>query len=120
MSNIPTDRQCRCETQKWTIDEKKTGVLRFADQNLRRDGDIQVVDNKLIVKLNNGKGGGCYPDDVLSVVRDIYDSFDTKDDETIKIIKLLNQAIELADCRALKRHGYSWNKEEADYLPPYL
>ena len=117
---IPTDRECRCETQKWAIDEKKTGVLKFADQALRRDGDILISDNKLLIHFNLGGCGGCYPDDVLGVIRDIYESFPDKDDATLQIIKALNMAIQVADIRAMKKHGYYWSKEEADYVPPYI
>lgn len=68
---IPCDRQCRTEPQHYKLDYDKTGLLLAEDGDLRRDGDISVDESTLFVRFNNGSHG-CYPDDVIAVVRDLY------------------------------------------------
>ncbi len=50
----------------------------------------------------------------------MYLQFETRDDLTEEVIQLLQTCIDKMDQRAVKRHGYSWNKEEADFVPGYL
>ncbi len=54
MTNIPTDRECRCNPQKYELDKSKTGVLKICDGSLRRDGDISIQGSMLVAKMNDG------------------------------------------------------------------
>ena len=56
----------------------------------------------------------------MAFIRDMYSSYTYIDEETKLIILHLQKAIEIADQRALNRHGYSGSEEEQKYKPPYL
>lgn len=115
---MKTSRELRCEPQYWEIDEnKKNNVLKFKNGYLTKN--IQVSENKLVFNFKEENCGGCYPDDALALIRDIYLSF-ALDEKTKQAVEHIQKAIELMDQRALEKHGYSDSKEEQDFKPTYL
>lgn len=112
-------RKLRCEPQNWEKDEAKSkDVLQFKDGKLTKN--IEVSGNKLIVNFKKDGSGGCYPDDLIAVIRDIMLTFRSESDDFNKTtIEHLQRAIESADKRAESRHGYSGDEEEKNYVPDY-
>lgn len=115
---MKTSRELRCEPQKWEIDKNKEGVLKFKDGMLKKN--VHVEGCKLVFTCNRPNAGGCYPDDMLATIRDIYLSFGTVDTHTQTALLKIQEAINMLDQRAVEKHGYSNSKEEMNYVPPYL
>nr|QYA18542.1 hypothetical protein KOM_12_273 [Clandestinovirus] len=121
-SNWPHgSRQRRLETQTWATetDRPKNGVIRWKDGQLF-DG-ASVEGNVLKFAMNDGNDG-LYPDDIVGVLRDLYQSFvnfNPNDHYNVKILQHLQSAIELADRRAMERHGYSGSERERTYQVSY-
>jgi len=114
-------RECRCELQKWEIDEdKKKDVLKFKNGHLGSEY-INVEGNKLIFTMKSKDERGVYPDDVLAIVRDILFSYKgPKADQYTKFaICSVTNAISSLDKRAFEKHGYSRSEEQAKYVPPW-
>ncbi len=64
------DRILRNEKQDYTVDDGKIGIFKWADGILRRNGSISVKGLDLTFVMT-GKDG-CYLDDVMAVLRDLY------------------------------------------------
>ena len=103
--------RCSKTQNRW----KKKGVLKFEDGKLGK----HVEGEEMHIKFN-GEDSGCYPDDVIGVIRDVLCSFENPDKYTVEAISLLQKAIEVLDKRAVEKHGYSWSENEKNYTPPYL
>lgn len=109
-------RQLRCEPQSWPTDSNKEGTMRLADGNLGRH--IEIKNSDLVAHFNDGKKG-CFVDDVLARLRDILIARPNKSKRHLKAIELIQLAIGELDTHAVETHGYSWDQEERDYVPPY-
>ena len=117
--DIPCARICRMERLPWERDREKRGVLQLKDQMLRRDGSIKVDGPELLIYFNDRRRG-CYPDDAIAAILDIYCTYENPDAYTVEIMKKLEEVLVLADKRACERHGYSGDAEEKEYIPDYL
>lgn len=114
-------RQRRLETQKWSVDatESKQGVIRWKSGELFPGATVEG--NVLKFTMNDGENG-LYPDDVLGVLRDLYQVYvdsNPKDTFNVEIVEHLQKAIETADKRAVSRHGYSGSDRERTYQVNY-
>lgn len=70
---LAADRILRLEKQDYEVDEKKTGIFNWKDAKLRRNGSI-FVEGKTLTFVMTGMEG-CYLDDVMAVLRDLYRHF---------------------------------------------
>lgn len=116
--------------KKWKLAEQgdlavksivKTGVLKFVDQCHRRDPNAIVTkDNEFCFNMALPFMDGAYPDDMMTITRDLYESFENPDEDTLLIKMLLQFAIEVADKRAFRKHKFSKSPEEAKFKPNYM
>lgn len=114
----PTDRERRCEGHHWAIDpNKEKDVLVFADGKLTKH--ITVKSNVMTIEFNKN-GEGCYPDDVVAILRDMLVGYKNKDTYTQQAIVSLTDVIHTLDERASKKHGFSGCEREMMYVPPYM
>lgn len=116
---MATSRQLRCEPQKWEVDQnKKSDVLKFKDGMIRNN--VFVLNNVLSFVCKRRDGFGCYPDDMLAIIRDVLMSYNSDEKHTQNAILKIQEAINELDQRAVEIHGYSNSEEEKNYVPPYL
>lgn len=111
---MTTDRAKRLFNQTYPVDDKKEGSMWWKDGELREgitlDGQKITFDFKRV-----------YADDAIALIRDIYSMYNERypSNNNASIIHHLNQAIYEADRRAVSKHGYSYNEEEANLKTPY-
>lgn len=117
-----TPRERRLYAQKYDIDPKKFGVVRFKDGPLVSSKgtavrSIQVRGQVLELHMTH-----LYPDDVIALARDMILALDPslEDKYNAAAVKYCEKAIYAMDMRAMERHGYSHNAKEASLKLPYV
>ncbi len=111
---MTTDRAKRLFRQTYPIDDTKEGSMWWKDGELREG--VTLHGEKIVIDFEQ-----VYADDAIALMRDIYSMYNERypSNYNASIIHHLNQAIYEADRRAINRHGYSGDKEEANLKTPY-
>ena len=100
--------------------ERKTGGITWWDGKIAPG--ILVFGSNLVIDTSQ-----CYPDDMLGVIRNLvyhylkkYPPKDFNDPNLANVhaLRAIQEAIQIFDQRAIKKHGYSNSKEERDLAIP--